>query len=72
MPVLKPGEPVASSSPLLQVENKLAPGAAVFALSVVDAAGRVSPPAQLRVTVREALRDIGREGDPVPRPILPT
>jgi len=51
MPVLIPGRPFLSRDPVLLVENRLAPGAATFALTVLDEDGNVSAPAQLRVTV---------------------
>jgi hypothetical protein len=54
MTVLTPGKPFSSRDPVLLVENKLAAGAATFALTVVDEAGNVSASAQLRVTVKPA------------------
>ena len=61
MPVLTPGKPFMSRDPVLLVENKLAAGAATFALTVLDQAGNVSASAQLRVTVKPA---------PPPQPTL--
>lgn len=55
MPVLTPGTPFSSRDPLLLVENKLAAGVVTFTLTVVDQSGKVSAPAQLRVTVTPPL-----------------
>jgi len=51
MPVLTPGQPFASASPALLVENRLAPGSYRFELVVVDDSDNASVPAQLLVTV---------------------
>ncbi len=48
---LNPGEPVTQKSPLLKVDNRLAPGRHRFQLEVIDQAGLVSSPAFLDVTV---------------------
>ncbi len=61
MVVLKPGVPVTQESPLLAVENPLAPGRHRFQLEVIDTAGLISEPALLVVSV-EALP----EPDPTP------
>ena len=59
--MLKPGVPVTQDSPLLAVDNKLAPGRHRFQLEVIDTAGLVSEPALLVVSV-QALP----EPDPTP------
>lgn len=51
MPLLTPNAPFSSTTPLISVDNKLAPGVFLFSLMVVDNSGNVSAPAQLRVTV---------------------
>jgi hypothetical protein len=51
MAMLKPGVPVTQDSPLLAVENPLAPGRHRFQLEVIDTAGLVSEPALLVVSV---------------------
>ena len=50
--MLKPGVPVTQDSPLLTVENPLAPGRHRFQLEVIDTAGLVSEPALLVVSVQ--------------------
>jgi hypothetical protein len=64
MPVLTAGQPLATPTPLLVVENKFPAGVVTIALAVVDDSGNVSTPAQLRITIRPA-------PDPVPPPPLP-
>lgn len=59
MAMLKPGVPVTQDSPLLTVENPLAPGRHRFQLEVIDTAGLVSEPALLVVSV---------EAPPAPTP----
>jgi hypothetical protein len=73
MPVLVPGQTLASREPTLRVENALAPGSYVFRMTVVDDARNESAPTEItvrvqRVVVGPVLRDpILR--DPL-RPIL--
>jgi hypothetical protein len=67
MAMLKPGVPVTQDSPLLTVENPLAPGRHRFQLEVVDTAGLVSEPALLVVSVA-ALPEPMPEPEPDPRP----
>jgi hypothetical protein len=73
MPVLVPGQTLASREPTLRVENALAPGSYVFRMTVVDDARNESAPTEItvrvqRVVVGSVLRDpILR--DPL-RPIL--
>jgi hypothetical protein len=62
MPVLTPGTPLATSKPMLLVENKLAAGSAVFTLVVADQDGNLSAPAQLKVTI------LPRQGTPMRAP----
>ena len=63
--MLKPGVPVTQDSPLLAVDNPLAPGRHRFQLEVIDTAGLVSEPALLVVSVA-ALPE--PEPEPGPRP----
>lgn len=51
MPVLTPNTPLASRTPQISVENRLAAGTYLFRLTVVDEAGNQSAPADLRVTL---------------------
>lgn len=51
MAILRPGVPVTQDSPLLVVDNQLAPGRHRFQLEVIDTAGLVSEPALLVVSV---------------------
>jgi hypothetical protein len=67
MAMLKPGVTVTQDSPLLTVENPLAPGRHRFQLEVVDTAGLVSEPALLVVSVA-ALPDPAPEPEPDPDP----
>ncbi len=59
--MLKPGVPVTQNSPLLVVDNALAPGRHRFQLEVIDTAGLVSEPALLVVSVQAQ-----PEPDPTP------
>lgn len=61
--MLKPGVPVTQDSPLLAVDNPLAPGRHRFQLEVIDTAGLVSEPALLVVSVAAP-----PEPEPGPRP----
>ena len=51
MAMLKPNVPLTQDSPLLAVDNPLAPGRHRFQLEVIDTAGLVSEPALLVVSV---------------------
>ena len=62
MAMLKPGVPVTQDSPLLPVDNPLAPGRHRFQLEVIDTAGLVSEPALLVVSVAKL-------PEPAPGPI---
>jgi hypothetical protein len=62
MPVLVPGQTLASREPTLRVENALAPGSYVFRMTVVDDARNESAPTEItvrvqRVVVGPVLRD---------------
>ena len=66
MAMLQPGVPLTQDSPLLAVDNRLAPGRHRFQLEVIDTAGLVSEPALLVVSVA-ALPE--PEPEPGPTPI---
>ena len=68
MAMLKPGVPVTQDSPLLPVDNPLAPGRHRFQLEVIDTAGLVSEPALLVVSVAK-LPEPAPEPEPGPGPI---
>lgn len=78
MPVLVPGQTLASREPMLRVENALAPGSYVFRMTVVDDSRNESAPTEITVRVqrvvvgpvvrdpilRDPLRPILRPGGP--------
>jgi hypothetical protein len=78
MPVLVPGQTLASREPTLRVENALAPGSYVFRMTVVDDSRNESAPTEITVRVqrvvvgpvvrdpilRDPLRPIVRPGGP--------
>lgn len=73
MPILVPGQTLASREPTLRVENVLAPGSYVFRMTVVDDSRNESAPTEItvrvqRVVVGPVVRDPIRR-DPL-RPIL--
>ena len=67
--MLKPGVPVTQDSPLLPVDNPLAPGRHRFQLEVIDTAGLVSEPALLVVSVAKLPEPAPEPDRPGPGPI---
>lgn len=68
MPVLVPGQTVATREPRLLVENRLAPGSYVFRLSVLDEARNESAPVELTLRVQRTIVDPLR---PIVQPVIP-
>jgi hypothetical protein len=56
MPTLTPGKPVTVREPQLLVENRLRPGRYRFRLVVFDDGGLESDPAEMIVSVQDAVR----------------